>query len=570
MRNLEKVAVVICSLIASASLGLIATNGVNVPFSDEWWYSGLVRTVASGKATFNTFWMQSNEHRMVIPKLEFATLAILTGWNSKMMMVAGWIVMMGTFSFLFARFRSILNRENYASWLIGVIAAAAIFFSFVQYENWLWAFQFTFFFIQGCVVLGVFLLCDARYGLGIRLFASAALSALASISSAQGLLAWPALVASFSLTQTSIRQRLAGILSLLIAATVIFSIYFYHLNRSSDLQLRSEQLMTKPQLPMIAFFGLIGNPLVFWVPYEHRPHRAWVVGFLLTFLFLGMVILAARERKLAIAAPWIGLGIFSFGFCAVTTYGRIGLGFTGGFLGSRYTTHVTPLLVAMLALTLILTQGYPGMEPRRLLTRKIFSTGFACLILFSTILGDITAFQRTAIQKNERSFAKSILPFFLWFNPEVDGLKMGPYYPLCPLQNKPIIKIGIQPWCDQGHIKPITNGRFVDSLPGLYGTYSISRTMIPVRYLDVPDHGWFVTGTILGASEPLRDIVFIRKLGEDSFLTAARLVSRREKGAPEKDWQVFLSDAMLPEGKAEFSLWLFDSSSNSFLKAAPQ
>ncbi|MBV9672514.1 MAG: hypothetical protein JO076_06775 [Verrucomicrobia bacterium] len=570
MRNLDKVAVLICSLIALASLVFIVSQGVNVPFSDEWWYSGLVRTLASGKATFNTFWVQNNEHRMAIPKLEFATLAILTGWNSKMMMFAGWIVMMGAFSFLFAQFRNILNGKNSASWLIGVTAAAAIFFSFVQYENWLWAYQFTFFFIQGCVVLGVFLLCDSRYGLGFRLLASCLLSALASISSAQGLLAWPALVGSFSLTQTSIRKRLAGILFLLIAATVIFSIYFYHLNRSPDLQLRSEQLMTKPQLPIIAFFGLIGNPLVFWVPYEHRPHRAWVVGFLLTLLFLGMLKLVARERKLATAAPWIGLGIFSLGFCAMTTYGRIGLGFTGGFLASRYTTHVTPLLVSMLALTLILTQRYPGMESRRLRTRKIFSTGFGCFILFLTILGDITAFQRTAIQKNERSFAKSILPFCLLFNPEVDGLKMGPYYPLCPLQNKSIIKIGIQPFCNQEHIRPITNCKFVDSLPGLYSTYSISRTMIPVRYLEIPDHGWLVTGKIFGASERLRDIVFIRKSGEDGFITAAPLVSRQEKGAPGKDWQVFLSDAMLPGGNAEFSLWLFDSSSNSFFKATPR
>ena len=61
-------AALLSALAALSTLAFILINGVNVPFADEWWYSGLVKSVASGQATFGSFWSPNNEHRMLIPQ----------------------------------------------------------------------------------------------------------------------------------------------------------------------------------------------------------------------------------------------------------------------------------------------------------------------------------------------------------------------------------------------------------------------------------------------------------------------------------------------------------------------
>jgi hypothetical protein len=71
-------AALLCAIAALATLAFILINGVNVPFADEWSYARLVQSVESGQATFGSFWSPQNEHRMLIPRLEFSALAALT------------------------------------------------------------------------------------------------------------------------------------------------------------------------------------------------------------------------------------------------------------------------------------------------------------------------------------------------------------------------------------------------------------------------------------------------------------------------------------------------------------
>ncbi|HTD16430.1 MAG TPA: hypothetical protein VK673_14700, partial [Chthoniobacterales bacterium] len=71
-------AALIYAFFALLTLTFILVNGVNAPFADEWWYASLVKSVRSGTATFDTFWSPNNEHRMLIPRLEFSALAVIT------------------------------------------------------------------------------------------------------------------------------------------------------------------------------------------------------------------------------------------------------------------------------------------------------------------------------------------------------------------------------------------------------------------------------------------------------------------------------------------------------------
>src|ERR1700693_5692066 len=236
-------AVVLCAIASLLTLAFILINGVNVPFADEWWYASLVQSVQSGQATFDRFWSPNNEHRMLIPRLEFSTLAVLTHWNSKVMMIVNWLVAVVAMLFLFSQFKKIYVRTHPTLWITAVSVSALAFFSLVQMENWLWAFQFTFFFIQLAVIASLVLLTRSNIALWFRLFAAAALGMAASFSSAQGLLIWPALIFSFALTNEPLRRKIIGLLCLLVSAAITLSLYFFGLPRTTELHLRPEQII---------------------------------------------------------------------------------------------------------------------------------------------------------------------------------------------------------------------------------------------------------------------------------------------------------------------------------------
>ena len=257
------------------------------------------------------FWSPNNEHRMVIPRLEFCTLVVLTHWNSKLIMIVAWLVIVIVMIFLFLQFRMLHSRAHPILWTLAVGVSATALFSLVQIENWLWAFQFAFFFIQFAVVVSLIMLCRSSISLWFRLLIVTVLGVAASFSSAQGLLIWPVLILSLCLTNDHLKNKIIGVLCLLMFAGITFALYFRGLAHSGDLQLRPDQIMAKPQLPLFGFLGLVGNPLAYWISFEHRPHRAWFIGLseIIVFLFLTWIVI--RRRKLPSAAPWLGLGLYA-------------------------------------------------------------------------------------------------------------------------------------------------------------------------------------------------------------------------------------------------------------------
>ena len=167
-------AAVLCAIASLSTLAFILINGVNVPFADEWWYASLVKSVLSGQATFDRFWSANNEHRMLIPRLEFSSLAAVTHWDSKLMMIANWLVAVVAMLFLLSQFKRIYPRTHPTLWIAAVAVSALALFSLVQLENWFWAFQFAFFFIQLAVIASLVVLTRSNIALWFRLFAAAA------------------------------------------------------------------------------------------------------------------------------------------------------------------------------------------------------------------------------------------------------------------------------------------------------------------------------------------------------------------------------------------------------------
>jgi hypothetical protein len=571
-RRAALVAALLCTIAALLTLVFILINGVNVPFADEWWYAALVKSVKSGQATFNSFWSPNNEHRMLIPRLEFSTIALLTHWNSKVMMMVGWLADVIAMLFLFSQFKKIYSPAHPALWTLAVGVSAAALFSLVQLENWLWAFQFAFFFIQLTVVSSLIILCRSSLALWPRLLAAVALGALASFSSAQGLLIWPALVLSFCLTSDSLRKKVIGLICLVIAAAITFSLYFSGLQRTADLNLRPEQVFEKVQLPIFGFLGLVGNPLAHWISYEHLPHRAWFIGLSITIVFLFLLLILIKRRRLPEAAPWLGMGTYAYSFCLVTTYGRLGMGYTGSFLASRYTTHVTLLLIALLALILIVVDSAEAETSDRhpLLKRLPVPAAFAVLLAIAALLviGDGQSFRSGAIERRDRALAARLIPFFTYFDPQVDGTMTGPFFPLCPLRCMMIFDIGIKQLSEAGYFSWLNDVNFDSTATEATGHYAVSGKIVEERYLGIVEHGWKLSGTVSLEPKVIADLVFFKPADRPTFVAATALRPAVDRGnaGHRYEWQMFLSPFILPDPATPLEMWVYNQQSNEFLK----
>jgi hypothetical protein len=558
-----------CVAITLLPLVFIALAGVNVPFADEWWYSELVNTAKSGKATFWTFWSPNNEHRMLFPKVEFATLAILTHWNSKIIMVVAWFVMAIAAAFLFLQFKKIYSKSHPILWAVSSCISVAVLLSLVQHENWLWAFQFAFFFIQLSALVSVFTICRSDVPLLFRLIVAVGFAVAASYSSAQGLLMWPTLVLSLCLTNDSRRTKVIGIVFLMVAALGTVWFYFLGLTRDDSLQLRTEQFVGKPQLPFVGFLGLAGNSLAGWISYEHRPHRAWVIGLATTVLLVGLVVSLIRRRQISRAAPWLGLAVFSYLFCFVTTFGRLGLGYTGGFLASRYVSHVTFIVIALLAvLVLAIDSTSSELEASKLTGRRLDVVLGFCLISVVgalVVVGDARAFLMGMKERKDRLLGRELIPFYTYFDPKVDGVMSGPFFSLCPLRLK-IFDVGLKPLLDDGYFRRLPPATFVEAQSDASGKYSVSPTPEEHRYLGIVRLGWQLTGSVLAGAGKDSDLVFLKPNGAAGFIGGAKLTQASADKGKLRSWSLFLSPLLYPDRSMPLEMWIFDRQANQFVK----
>jgi len=563
---------IVCGATAVLPLALIALAGVNVPFSDEWWYSALVKSVKSGEATFATFWSPNNEHRMLLPKVEFSSLAVLTHWNSKIIMLVGWIVMAFAAAFLFLQFKTIYSKSHPILWAICTWLGVAALVSLVQQENWLWAFQFAFFFIQLATLVSIFTISHSDTALPLRLIAAIGFAVAASYSSAQGLLLWPALAVSLALTKDSRRTKVVGVLWLALAALATIWIYFRGLTHSDSLQLRPDQVTGKPQLPFVGFLGLAGNSLAGWISFEHRPHRAWLIGLAMTAILAGLVVLVIRRRKISRAAPWLGLAAFSYLFCFVTTYGRLGMGFTGGFLASRYTTHVTFLVIAVLAMLVLAVDSTPpelgawNQAGKRQGVALAFCLVFAIGVLIA--IGDVRTFITSMKGREDRLLARELIPFYAYFDPEVDGVPTGPFFPLCPLRSARIFDVGLKPLLDEGYFRRLPKASFVEGPADISGRYSISANLEEHRYLGIVRLVWLLKGSVITGAGKDIGLVFLKPSGATQFVGAAKLtLAKADKESKEvRTWSLFLSPLLFPDRTTPLEMWIFDRQAAQFVR----
>src|SRR5215831_18392636 len=118
---------------------LVLVLAVNVPMLDQWELVPLWQKYHQGGLSFADFFAQHNEHRLLFPRLLMFGLAVLSKWNVVWEMLASLVIAGVAFVLLY----KVLAKTFTNLWLRWVAAAtlSIIFFSTIQWENWLWGWQ---------------------------------------------------------------------------------------------------------------------------------------------------------------------------------------------------------------------------------------------------------------------------------------------------------------------------------------------------------------------------------------------------------------------------------------------
>jgi hypothetical protein len=348
------------ALAPSLLIVLIAINGVNVPFWDEWAIQ--VPFLTMEKHTLADFFAQSNESRMMVPKLIFLAVSKVAGWQPKHYMYFGWFLVLIIFVLIYKLCYRRLNRRHRHDWILlaSVFLSGALLFSPAAIDNWLWGIQWAIFVPLLCALVALWIQYRSRSFI-LRFSATVVLNLVGMFTFSNGMLLWLVsfpfwneairLFAGRRFSRAKIVRLAAWSLVYVLMALVSVRIYF------TDYQ----HMPTHPPLSYVIHEPW--NALKYLAAWCAGPFRSStviriVIGLLLIFSVL--VLIAWIGRRVAKDRGWRSVAYlrtlypslliiaYALGSGMMTALGRAGFGVEQAF-DARYLFHSGSLSVGLVA-----------------------------------------------------------------------------------------------------------------------------------------------------------------------------------------------------------------------------
>ncbi len=322
-RGLDVLTILCFAALVLAYFWLVDAYGINTIRVDQWSDIALIESAYSRHLSLSALWAQHTDNRILFPNLVVLLLAKTTHFNVLDEEFLSAVTAVGATAVLIIGHR----RWSPGALLIFYLPVAIVMLSFAQNENALWGFQFSWYLVLFAVSVSL-VLCDSP-SWDWLMFAGATLAAIvASYSSLQGLLIWPAGLVVLLLRRRSLRFIVAWV----VAGAVTTALYF--VNYNSQVGGTSDgYALDHPLQGLRFFFFSVGNVID-----AHGGNLAVVLGILLTLIALWLVFLT-MIRPLEGDGSALGVGLICFGllFTALITTGRAAAGLDAGG-ASRYTT----------------------------------------------------------------------------------------------------------------------------------------------------------------------------------------------------------------------------------------
>lgn len=340
-----------------AVIWLIARYGVNVPLGDEWTLVPSFESFATGDIGLRDLQHLNNEHRVILPRFILAALAWVSGWNVIWEMYASLVV--AAFTFLMYYRLAAQRRADPVLFHLAGLTTALLAFSPDQYGNWLTGWHFIWFLPDVLVAGAILVLASPAAGSADRrLILAGVLCVLASLSAAQGLFSWIALLPSVACLygrRGELAKRLVPWLGIFVLSVVVYLIDFQAPGGHPSVL----YLLHAPWPVMQFFLTMLGAAI------ESFESVAALVGVVLCGVYIFFLVYAARHRKSQLArdlAPWLSLGLFTLLFAAAATVGRAGFGLESALAG-RYKTTTVILFIALVQMARIFVEARARAKP---------------------------------------------------------------------------------------------------------------------------------------------------------------------------------------------------------------
>jgi hypothetical protein len=372
-RTLARVPAIVAALGIFPVLALVVRRAVDVPFWDEWEWTELAFAAHRHTLTFARLWQPHNEHRIFFPNLIMVGLDRFGGWNPVREQLVSLVMLALTQVVVW-----LLIRRTVPSGRRGVcfLAASALVLGLSQYENLDWGFQLAWFLCDLCLVTAVWQLSRPG-GAAAGLVVALACGVVASLTSSQGLLVWPAGLVAIALLP---RGRF-GRAALWTATGVVASV----LARSGTPQpeavghdgLRAG--VTSLGAYALAF---LGSP----VARSSGPRIALLAGCALILALAALAAAALRGplRRRVRLVPWLAIAVYAVLCSLAIAAGRGGLGLEQA-TSSRYTSISELGWVAVVASACILVRrGTP--------LRFAAASGVAALLLVLSLTQTVAGY----------------------------------------------------------------------------------------------------------------------------------------------------------------------------------
>ncbi|MDD3502388.1 MAG: hypothetical protein PHE19_08215 [Candidatus Cloacimonetes bacterium] len=344
-----------------------------VPFWDMWngYLDFYFRTASEG---WSPWWELHNEHRLVLAKIFFwidleffkGTMIILFVLNlvfSALECITFIVILKGL----------VENHENKLLYIAISGVITILCFSWLQQENYTWAFQSQFHMAYLLPLLSILTLVKSKVENSNFLFLLACiLSVFSAVTMANGLLALPIMIS----LAIFIRMNLKYILTLLIIMLCVYFIYFIDYTRPVGHPSLLAILIGNPKAVLRYFLLYLSGP--FYGLYEFSPKLSMAMGgfFILGCLWVFKYAIFLRmnnDEKYLKLSGLLAFLVFIGGTALLTSLGRAEY---SSNIPSRY---MTPAILSWCCLLVIFSAIY-----YRNVKNNFFV--FAALILFPLIL----------------------------------------------------------------------------------------------------------------------------------------------------------------------------------------
>jgi hypothetical protein len=345
--------------------------------SDDWTVVPLIHAALQGKLSVGALWTPHNDNRMFLPNLIFIGTGVLTRDRPEGTILLSGAVFAATFLMYLLAFRTYVKRSLSP---LAVLSLGIVWFSLVEWQNALWAFQLAWYLILMALVAMVWLL---SYGPERRvvLVGAILLAVAASVSSLQGLLLWPVGLVCIlwsSPTPGGDRRRTTAktVAAWSVVAVLATTLYFWGY-QTSALTGTSAVISRKlsgfnwssispsfglhhPLAVLRFFLAMIGNV----VPINADPSTTWggqLIGAVICTTGIYVVVRSWRNRQPEDRLQCLPAAMIAFGllFGLEIALGRVQLGIASGALLSRYT------MAGLLIVVGIVTYAWRELPGRR-------------------------------------------------------------------------------------------------------------------------------------------------------------------------------------------------------------